>query len=57
MVGNGAAMEVNMLLLLRFMKMLKGNPQHRYSYIYNTRTYPLGIRSMARERQRVWATT
>jgi hypothetical protein len=52
-VGERAALEVNMLLLLKFMKMIKVGPQQRYSYIYNTRTCPLGIRSMARHRQRV----
>ena len=42
-----------MLLLFRFMKILKGEPPQRYSYIYNTKRYPLGIRSLPRDRQRV----
>lgn len=52
-VGNKAASEVNMLLLFKFMKMLKNGPTQRYSYIYNTKRYPLGIRSLPRDRQRI----
>lgn len=46
------AMEANMMFLMMFMKKVKGEPRQGYGRIYNTRPYPLGIRSMKREKVR-----
>jgi hypothetical protein len=44
--------EVKMLFLMMFVRKIKGEPRTGYARIYNTRSYPLGIRSMKRERGR-----
>lgn len=41
-----------MLFLLAFMRKVKGEPRQGYARIYNTRAYPLGIRSMKRVKTR-----
>ncbi len=41
-----------MLFLMMFMKKVKGEQRQVYGRIYNTRPYPMGIRSMKREKTR-----
>ena len=41
-----------MLFLMMFMKKVKGGPRQGYARIYNTRPYPLGIRSLKRLKSR-----
>lgn len=48
--------EANMLFLMIFMKKIKGETRQGYARIYNTRAYPLGIRSMTRQKKRLAAT-
>ena len=42
-----------MLFLMMFIRKVKGEPRQRYAYIYQNRPYPMGIRSLARHKQRV----
>jgi hypothetical protein len=44
--------EVKMLFLMMFVRKIKGEPKQGYARIYNTRSYPLGIRSMKRHKGR-----
>jgi len=44
--------EVKMLFLMMFVRKIKGGPRTGYARIYNTRPYPLGIRSMTRHKGR-----
>ena len=44
--------EVKMLFLMMFVRKIKGEPKQGYARIYNTRSYPLGIRSMTRQKGR-----
>ena len=44
--------EAKMLFLMMFMKKVKGGQRQGYARIYNTRAYPLGIRSMTRQKGR-----
>ena len=41
-----------MLFLMMFVRKIKGEPKQGYARIYNTRSYPLGIRSMTRQKSR-----
>jgi|GEM_PF-4385110 len=42
-----------MVFLMMFIRKVKGEPRQRYAYIYQNRPYPMGIRSLVRQKQRV----
>ena len=41
-----------MVFLMMFMRKIKGEPRQCYGRIYNTKPYPMGIRSIKREKVR-----